>query len=471
MKSWLPRGHEISSGVTVRNILSGTDHWEIYETSAKGFALLVCEALFKKWINDVLIESALFRPLSIAGNNYYLFTSKPSYLIASMQHGPYPKDSATGRAFAQTMKRMRGITAVSFHDALYLEQVSLLLPTYTLGSTQDDRTVLGTWLSGGVHISTDSFRRLCSLLNWMPPAEIAQIAIDAGIPIQDQPATFRFTSKERSPEATTRDPKELPPFSLPGRTALEAFFNDHIVDIIRDEERYHRLGIDFPGAIILHGPPGCGKTYAVERLIEFLGWPSYSINSGSVGSPFIHDTSKKVSEMFDAAMQNAPAVLVIDEMEAFLSERSSAGVSGAHRIEEIAEFLRKIPEATKNHVLVIAMTNMIDAIDSAILRRGRFDHILAVDMPSKEEVAASLTALLSKLPVADNADIPALSAILQGHPMSDVAFVVKEAGRIAAKAGKDYIDNTSLNTALQCFPESKAPKRTIGFSVQDTQKD
>ena len=82
-----------------------------------------------------------------------------------------------------------------------------------------------------------------------------------------------------------------------------------------------------------------------DKLTEYLGLPRYDIDANSVASPFIHDTSKKISEVFRKAIQSAPSVLVIDEMEAFLSDRSAAGLSGTHHMEEVAEFLRKIPEA------------------------------------------------------------------------------------------------------------------------------
>src|SRR3546814_1662770 len=98
-------------------------------------------------------------------------------------------------------------------------------------------------------------------------------------------------------------------FSLPVRPNLEAFFNEHVIDLIRNEERYKALGITFPGAVLLHGPPGCGKTFAVEKLVEHLDWPFFSIDSGSIGSPFIHETCKKIAEDFEQATKVSPAVV------------------------------------------------------------------------------------------------------------------------------------------------------------------
>jgi cell division protease FtsH len=102
--------------------------------------------------------------------------------------------------------------------------------------------------------------------------------------------------------------------------------------------------------------------------------------------------------MFEKAMQNAPSVLVIDEMEAFLADRETGGGGSHHRVEEVAEFLRRIPEAAKNEVLIVAMTNRVEMIDSAIMRRGRFDHVIKVDYANEDEVLALLGKLLATLP-------------------------------------------------------------------------
>jgi SpoVK/Ycf46/Vps4 family AAA+-type ATPase len=202
----------------------------------------------------------------------------------------------------------------------------------------------------------------------------------------------------------------------------------------------------------------------VEQLVEFLDWPSYSIDSNSVGSPYIHETSKKISDVFDQAIDAAPSVIVIDEMEAFLPDRRSGTASGLHHVEEVGEFLRRIPQALKSKVLIIAMTNLIEMIDPAILRRGRFDHIIEVGMPSRQEVASLVHSLLGKLPTADDLALDRLVDALTGKPLSDCAFVIREGARLAAKTGRTQLDQASLDAALTSLPKEPQKKGSrIGF--------
>lgn len=112
---------------------------------------------------------------------------------------------------------------------------------------------------------------------------------------------------------------------------------------------------------------------------------------------------------------------------------------------------------------MIGMTNRFEMIDSAIQRRGRFDHVVLVDMPSREEVDGLLKVLYAKLPT-EAIDLDAISAALAGRPLSDVDFVVRESARLAAKAGRESIDQNSISLALNSAPpRGPAPTRKIGF--------
>lgn len=469
-RQWLARGTVLPDGSKVKKLIAYAENWQIFSTNFAGFALLVKPDLYEKWCATGFVVPTVFEKVIVGSLTFFSFTCKSGYIISSVQYGPYPHTYLEAQALAIALKETRKINStVSLQDSIYIESISRILPTYSLSERLDDKTVLGKWLTGGVAISTDSFRRLCQLMEWMDSKAVVEIINKAGFEVRngDYLAKKRTLEEygDNSLESSERKHLSLKKerFFLPGRPELEEFFNEHVIEIINNEEKYKRMGIDFPSAVVLYGPPGCGKTYAVEKLVEFLDWPQYSIDSGSVGSPYIHDTSKKISAVFDSAIENAPSVIIIDEMEAFLTDRQVGMSSGIHHVEEVAEFLRRIPEATHNRVLVIAMTNMLDMIDSAILRRGRFDHIIEVKMPSPLEIKLLLENMFSKLPVTQDLNIQALSQKLSGRPISDVAYVVKEAGRNAVKADKEFIDNEAIELAVKALPEAAKNRQKIGF--------
>lgn len=469
---WPPNGYPLPDGSTLRRVVANGANWQIISAGRDCTALIILSELYHKWIDAGLISADLFERFDVENNPFFICFGGPERVISSVQYGPYQMSAVTAMTFAAALRETRKIDSIhSLHDAIYLEQASRLLPTYTETGIGDDQLVLGTWLSGGVHISTALFDRLCDLLNWMPKELVTAIIREAGFPVgggqylvNTAASTMELAPQPATGVAADKVIDGNARFQLPGRPALETFFNEQVIDIIANEEKYRRMGIEFPAAVVLHGPPGCGKTFAAEKLVEYLGWPCYSIDSGSIGSSYIHGTSKKIAEVFDEAVAHAPSVILMDEMEAFLADRSIGVASGTHHMEEVAEFLRRIPEASKHHVLIIAMTNMIDAIDPAIIRRGRFDHVVEVKMPSAAEVRTLLESLLSKLPVSNDVEMEPLSNRLAGRPLSDAAFVVKEAGRLSAKADQDEIDNEILFQVCDSLPPQKEGTKKIGFT-------
>ncbi len=449
----MPVGYRLSDGPAIRSLLHAGEDWQIYSTADQRRALIARSPLADRWVQHGFLEEALLKPLPFGSLSLRVLVSSPSHRLEPVEEGWQTGEKADALAFALALRASRQVSAdVSFHDAVYVEQYSRLLPVWSISPPVDDRVVLGAWLSGGVPVSVDSFRRLVQLAGRIPSDELAQVVRSAGFAAPDVESPAETTDRPQGQAIRMASGGAAPEFRLPGRPRLETFFNEHVIDIIRHADRYRALGIESPAAIVLHGPPGCGKTYAVERLVEYLEWPCYSINSSSVGSPYIHDTSRKVSEVFDTAIDNAPSVVVIDEMEAFLTHRRLGTASGLHHVEEVDEFLRRIPEATAKGVLVIAMTNMIELIDPAVLRRGRFDHIIEVGMPSREEVASLIAALLEKLPVLQPLALDRMITALVGRPLSDAAFLVREAARLAVRAGKDHLDQQSLDEALRTLP-------------------
>ncbi len=469
MSQFLPRGYKVSSDKRIRKMIAEGHDWQIYLTNLDSYALAVKPELYEKWINDYSLPEGIFADSN--SGEYKILLSTGNYLISSLEKGPFPENNGQVEAFSIAFKTAIDLFSnADIHDAIYIEEYSLLLPSSFEETAIDVGVVYGKWITGGVGISIDSFERVSKIMSWLPKDSLRRSALLAGfdVPIieEDPSKDNSVTIEKDDTENTLSIPEDVgninEAFHLIGRPELEQFFTDNIIDIVLHQEQYRRMGITFPGATILYGPPGCGKTYAVERLSEYLGWQRFDIDSSTIASSYIHDTSKKISEVFQAAIKASPSIVVIDEMEAFLSDRGMAGPTGTHHVEEVAEFLRRIPEAISKGVLVFAMTNMLEAIDPAILRRGRFDHIIEVKMANSEEIEALLNYRFKELPIDDTVQAKLIAKALDGHPMSDVTFVLREAGRFAVKRGLDYMSQECFDDALNTLPKKKERAR-IGF--------
>ena len=453
MNLWFPIGYKITNEYKYKKPKYESESWQIIEYDNYSF-LIVKKELFSKWKKDDLFEDYMYSEFFYSDEFYYFIESDNENLLRPVEKTLSFTDDNDAISFSLALNKTREKIGkdISLHDGIFLEKYSLILPVYSLLEIVNDDYVLGNWITGGVNVSVNSTRRILQL-SGLKQETILKISKNF-VEKEDLAIDTRIVNNKN---------KQVELFSLPGRPELESFFNENVIDIINNKERYKALGIGFPSAVILYGPPGTGKTYAVEQLINLLDWPSFRVESSSIASPYIHETSKKVAEVFQKAIESAPSVLVIDEMEAFLSSRDNT--QSHHNIEEMAEFLRRIPEATANEVLIIAMTNKLDMIDPAILRRGRFDHIINVDYASTQEIESMLNNSFGKISVENDIDVKSFAKELSGKPLSDVAFFVKEGARLAARSGKDKLDNDSLDKALEITLNKTNEKSTkkMGF--------
>lgn len=460
---YLPQHYMLPDGDQVKDLYVKGAQWQLYTTAQGGQTLAVHERLHQQWIDADCLEPGVFQE----AENCLIWCARPGSMISSMEHGPYPMRQEQADAFVRTLRRSRmRLGRISFADALYIGQFSMLLPTFSGGGFLEDAVVLGRWLTGGVPVSVADTARIRRYAPWLTEGTLDRILTSLGLTADAGDAGIIEAPAARAEKETAARPRAgraQGAFCLPGRPEIERFFREEILHVIDNEEAYRRMGVGFPGASLLYGPPGCGKTYAVEQLTKYLGWPVYEVTSGTIGSKYIHETSRKISEVFDQAIANAPSVIVMDELEAFLSSREHARASAQTHMEEVAEFLRRIPEAAKNRVLIFGMTNMIDMIDKAILRRGRFDNVMEIRMPSREEVRGVLESLLRDIPVQGDPGLDALADRLQGAPMSDVDYVVRQAGRLAVREGRDAVDAELLLRACEGVTNEKRTVRKMGF--------
>lgn len=274
----------------------------------------------------------------------------------------------------------------------------------------------------------------------------------------------KLDESETKKKPKRRSEKKNEPFHLTGRTELNKYFNDNIIDVVENEELYEKFGIGFPEPFILEGPPGSGKTYAAERLAEYLDWKTYHINSSSVGSSLIHETAKKTEEMFKKAKRTAPSVVIIDEMDAFMPDRKRVRNADSHAIEEVSSFLRCLQRATDNKILVIGTTNFIENIDPAILRSGRMGKHLKVEMPNEDEITEVLELEVNKRPHGE-INLRNYAKKLTDKPLSDVVAAVRNASMIAAKRRAKQLSTEDMDKGIDELLENfkKEETKSIGF--------
>lgn len=444
----------------IKKLILNDDNFQLYYTNLNTFVIFTTKEMVDYWTREFEIENVF----NYWDSDIYFYVSHKQSLISSLEKGPFPINRYQLEDFA--IAYMGIDHNVSIEKSLFIEELTLILPNKDVDITMDNETVFGYWLTGGSKISIENTNSIEEKVKWLPEGlhvffkEIGCLSIIGEV---DDDEDFDLLIKEDNEEKTNkikRKPMPQEPFRLIGRPSLEKFFNENIVNILKNPQAYKRVGIDSPGGVLLYGKPGCGKTFAVERLVEYLGFPVFRITSANVGSKFIHETGRLIGKTFDDAIKNSPSVVVIDELEAFCSSRKEG--SWECHIEEVDEFLRKIPEAIEKNVLVIGMTNLIDLVDEALRRRGRFDHLIEVESASLLEIESLLKAKFETLPIFNDVDSKEIAKSLQNRPLSDVTFILKEAGKFSVLENKNKIDRDCFIKAINMLPKEKK-EVVIGF--------
>jgi AAA+ superfamily predicted ATPase len=232
-----------------------------------------------------------------------------------------------------------------------------------------------------------------------------------------------------------------------GMHALKELLRRDVVAPVRNPEPYKRYGLSIPNGILLYGPPGCGKTYIARQLAEELGHYFVEIIPSELASPYIHQSVIKIRELFDAAAEQAPAVMFIDEFEALVPSRAELGGHQQYKSEEVNEFLAHLNSCSEKNIFVIAATNRPEKIDAAVRRTGRLDKLIYVGPPDEEARREMLALHLEGRPLAKDFDLETIARGLEFYSASDLRYLVDEAARDALMKRQD-ITNESFRTAM-----------------------
>ena len=321
-------------------------------------------------------------------------------------------------------------------SALFLPGPGLMLATEDAPPGENRRGAIMAALTGGVAAEA------------LSPAGLVQLNARLDL------ATARMALELLTGTPAPRAPAAAAPasFVLPGQPALETLLREQVLDVLHRPADYARMGVAWPGGLLLAGPPGCGKSFAAARLAGFLGWPLHEISVASVGSMWLHETPRQLGRAFARAASAAPGVILLEELDALGRTRDGAPGPG---VEEVNTLLREVETAPARRLLVVGTTNRLDAIDRALLRRGRFDLVFTMDYPDAAGAAGMLAALVAARPHVPGLDVTAVARRLARRPASDLAWVVDQAARHAVRAGRDAIDDLLLARAASELPSSR----------------
>ena len=209
---------------------------------------------------------------------------------------------------------------------------------------------------------------------------------------------------------------------------------------LRHPELFQRLGIEPPKGVLLHGPPGCGKTLLARAVANESEANFYSINGPEIMSKFYGESEARLREIFQQAQQNAPSIIFVDELDAIAPKREE--VTGEVERRVVAQLLALMDGLSgRGNVIVIGATNRPGALDPALRRPGRFDREIEIGVPDKKGRYEVLQIHTRGMPLAEDVDLPKLSAMTHGYTGADVSALGRET---AMKALRRYLPQINL---------------------------
>ncbi|MCC5811380.1 MAG: ATP-dependent zinc metalloprotease FtsH [Ectothiorhodospiraceae bacterium] len=214
-----------------------------------------------------------------------------------------------------------------------------------------------------------------------------------------------------------------------------------LVEFMRDPERYRRLGADVPHGVLLMGPPGTGKTLLAKALAGEAGVPFFSISASEFIEVYVGVGASRVRRLFEAAKKAAPSIIFIDELDSVGRTRGT-GIGGGHdeREQTLNQILAQMDGFDSSEaVIVLAATNRPDVLDAALLRPGRFDRHVTLDLPDRQEREAILAVHTRRVPLGEDSDLATISAGTPGFSGADLRNLVNEAAMAAAREGTDKV--------------------------------
>ncbi len=224
-----------------------------------------------------------------------------------------------------------------------------------------------------------------------------------------------------------------------------------VVDFLKNPKRYTRLGGKIPKGVLLVGPPGTGKTLLAKSVAGEAGVPFFSISGSDFVEMFVGVGASRVRDLFKQAKEKSPSIIFIDEIDAIGRARGKNPMSGGNdeRESTLNQLLTEMDGfGTNSGVIVIAATNRADILDKALMRAGRFDRQIYVELPDLIGRKEIFEVHMRKLKLADDVNVEFLAKQTPGFSGADIANVCNEAALMAARRNKESIEKQDFLDAI-----------------------
>lgn len=226
---------------------------------------------------------------------------------------------------------------------------------------------------------------------------------------------------------------------------------EEVVEFLKFPKKFAHVGARIPKGVLLVGPPGTGKTMLARAVAGEANAPFFSISGSEFVEMFVGVGASRVRDLFAKAKKNAPCIIFVDEIDA-VGRRRGSGMGGGHdeREQTLNQILVEMDGFEQGqNVIVLAATNRADVLDPALLRPGRFDRRVNIDLPDRKDREAILKKHFDKKPVEKSVDLDSLAAKTAGTSGADLANIANESAILAARKNSKTITNDIVTQAFE----------------------
>ncbi|WP_144797876.1 proteasome-activating nucleotidase Pan2 [Halorubrum depositum] len=236
-----------------------------------------------------------------------------------------------------------------------------------------------------------------------------------------------------------------------------------VEDPLENPGQFEAVGVEPPSGVLLHGPPGTGKTMLAKAVANESDATFIKMAGSELVRKFIGEGSRLVRDLFELAAEREPAVIFIDEIDAVASKRTDSKTSGDAEVQRTMMQLLSEMDGfdDRGEVRIMAATNRFDMLDEAILRPGRFDRLIEVPEPDAEGRARILEIHTQDMNVAEGTDVSEVAADLEGYSGADIASLATEAGMFAIRDGRTEVTQADFEAAREKLQDAEQTEEQV----------